>query len=130
MKAKKKAEKAGTGKKRRDKGAMYWIPRILAIVYILFISMFALDIFDSYTRFVDVIVGLFMHLIPSFLLIIALVIAWKKERTGGIVFISLGILMILWFRTYDQIINFLTISFPVLVIGTLFIISDYIKKRG
>jgi hypothetical protein len=107
---------------------LYWLPRVLAIIYILFISMLALDIFTEYSKISEILIGLFMHLIPSFILIGATVLAWKKEKIGGIVFIVLALAMALFFNRNMEPIGFLIISFPVLVIGALFLAS-YAKNR-
>ena len=57
------------------KKTLNWIARILAIALIAFFSLFALDVFGQPGWFL----GLIMHLIPSFILIIITVIAWKNE---------------------------------------------------
>jgi hypothetical protein len=72
---------------------LYWIPRILSIIFILFISIFSFDVFDAGLGFFETILGLFMHLIPSFILLIILLISWKYELVGGIVFFLFGILL-------------------------------------
>ncbi|MFH1331947.1 MAG: hypothetical protein ABIH63_01555, partial [archaeon] len=82
---------------------VYWTPRILTIIFILFISMFALDIFSEDYTPIQIIIGLFMHLIPSFILIIALIIAWKYEIVGGVVFISAGIFYIVMLLMNPQL---------------------------
>ena len=61
------------------KQTMFWMPRVAGILFVLFLSLFALDIFEMQLGFWGTIVGLFMHLIPSILLAIALFIAWKRE---------------------------------------------------
>jgi len=63
---------------QKTKKILKWLPRVLMIIFIAFISIFALDVFGEYSGF-EFIVALLMHLIPSFILIIILVIAWKKE---------------------------------------------------
>jgi len=75
---------------------LYWIPRILSIIFILFLSLFALDIFDLHLGFWGTILGLFMHLIPSFILVILLLVSWRYEWVGGITFILAGTLYIVW----------------------------------
>ena len=75
---------------------LYWAPRILSIIFILFLSMFALDIFDMHLGFWGTILGLFMHLIPSFILVILLLVSWRYEWVGGITFILAGTLYIVW----------------------------------
>ena len=52
-----------------------WTPRVLTILFILFMAIFALDVFGEYS-FPLILVALFMHLIPNFILIGVLLVAW------------------------------------------------------
>lgn len=99
-----------------------WLPRVLAIAYILFISIFAFDVFSPEYSIFDMIIGFLIHLIPSFILIIVTIIAWKKEFLGGILFILLSILFTIFFNTYKEIISFILISLILFIIGLLFIL--------
>jgi len=110
-----------------NKKILYWLPRVLALAFTAFLSVFALDVFESGKNFLEVTVALLIHLIPSFILIIATIIAWKKEWLGGIIFILISILFTLFFNTYQSIITLLLISGPVLLIGILFYFQG-IKK--
>ena len=83
----------------------------MAILFIGFVSLFALDVFGE----VLWLTALLMHLIPSFILIVATVIAWKKEKIGGIIFLILGVLALFKFIW--------VISVPAIVIGVLFLIK-------
>lgn len=67
----------------------YWLPRCVAILFILFLSLFALDVFSGNSSFGVVIVGFLIHLIPSYVLLLALVFAWKREKIGGFLFIPM-----------------------------------------
>jgi hypothetical protein len=51
--------------------------------------MCALDIFGQGYSFWATILGLFMHLIPTFILIIILVFCWRWEWFGAILFTGL-----------------------------------------
>ncbi|OIO40382.1 hypothetical protein CO154_01895 [Candidatus Pacearchaeota archaeon CG_4_9_14_3_um_filter_31_7] len=106
----------------KKKSALYWIPRIIAIAFILFISIFAFD-----EPFLSL--GFFIHLIPSFILIAALVAAWIWEKIGGIIFILLAIVFTFVFSTYRSIFSFLQISLVLLIIGILFLINGIKKKK-
>jgi hypothetical protein len=99
----------------------YWLPRILAVLFILFISLFALDVFSVYETIGEIAIALFIHLIPSFLLIIATVIAWRWRLTGGILFLLLGVISILFFNSYWHVLTFLLVSLPPILLGLLFI---------
>lgn len=67
-----------------------WAARILAVLYALFLSIFALDVFSEGYGFFDTIVALFMHLIPSLLIVATIVLAWRKELIGALVFTGLA----------------------------------------
>lgn len=44
---------------------VYWLPRILSIIFILFLSLFSLDVISPELSFWEILVGLFMHNIPQ-----------------------------------------------------------------
>ena len=105
------------------KKIIYWLPRILAIVFILFLALFALDVFEEGYKFGELLVALFMHLVPNFVFLTLLIIAWKREKLGGYLFILISIVFTLFFKTYREIFTFLLISGPPLLIGLLFLAS-------
>lgn len=116
----------------------HWLPRIICILAILFISMFALDAFDPQKTIWQQIGHFLMHLVPSFILIILLIIAWKKELTGGIIFtiIGLGFSPLIFMHNYSMnqsiwmsSIAVLLTSIPFAVVGILFILSHRLKQR-
>ncbi|HIG95258.1 MAG TPA: hypothetical protein HA283_00990 [Nanoarchaeota archaeon] len=72
--------------------SLYWTPRILSILFITFLALMSLDVFSSESGFWQIMLGLFMHNIPVFILIGILLISWKHEIVGGITFILAGIL--------------------------------------
>ena len=63
-----------------------WFARVLAILTILFMLMFSLDAFSGEETFARKMLGFLMHNIPVFALIIALVIAWRYEIAGGVIY--------------------------------------------
>jgi len=105
-----------------------WINRTLAILFILFVSLFALDVFGMGTGFWETLVGLLIHLIPSFLLIVALAVAWRHEIIGGLIFLFFGAAytVLVW----DNIIFGLPIAVPLFLIGILFLIQGWMKKSA
>jgi len=101
------------------KKIIYWLPRFLAILLIVFMSIFALDVFGEAQWFV----ALIMHLIPSFVLIILTILAWKHELIGGILFLVIGLAMAIFYHSF-------LIANPVFLIGVLFVGNGYLKKPG
>ena len=93
---------------------LYWLPRVLSIAYIAFISLFALDVLGEPQWFL----ALLIHLIPTYILTFLTIIAWKQERWGGLFLIIAGLATLLFFRFQAMII-----SLPVLILGVLFLVS-------
>ena len=81
-------------KGRKISKSIYWTPRILSIIFIVFLALMSLDVFGNGYTFWETVVGLFMHNIPVFILLILLIISWKHELVGAITFILAGILYI------------------------------------
>lgn len=114
---------------------VYWTPRILSILFIAFLALFSLDVFDGNYGFWGTLLALFMHNIPVFVLIILLVISWKYEIVGGISFILAGLLYLalLFLRNHFEwyMLSWgMIIAGPAFFIGILFLIGWSRKKKG
>ena len=103
------------------------ITKIILIAYILFISVFALDVFEENKPLGQALIGFLIHLIPSFIIITLGIIASKNEKMGGILFIILGALFSFFFKS-NSLLSFLLIPFPLFLIGLLFLLGS--KNRG
>jgi len=109
---------------------LIWIPRVLAIVFIVFLLLFGLDVFSENAPFIKKMSGFFMHSIPSFILLLILFISWKKPLSGGFLFILFSIAFTLFFRTYKSLPTFLFLTLPVVLVGILFIALDLKAKKS
>ena len=69
--------------------------------------------------------ALLMHLIPTFIMVAVLVVSWRREWIGGILFIVLGVLYVVWARgrPFAVWFNFAGIAGPPLLIGVLFLLN-------
>lgn len=117
----------------------FWIPRILCIISILFISMFALDSFAPGMPLWMQIRDFLIHLIPSYILALILWFAWVKEKWGGLLFIVFGsatsipIFLMNYHRTGSVWIGLsvvLLINLPLIMVGVMFMISHYLKGKS
>lgn len=115
-----------------------WTPRILCILAILFVSLFALDSFDPKLTTGQQIGGFLIHLIPSFILLAFLLIAWRWELAGGILLASvgLGLAVPIFLGNYHNNTSvwtslgiILSINFPFILAGILFILSHFVHKK-
>ncbi|MFC1790441.1 hypothetical protein ACFLZP_03095 [Patescibacteria group bacterium] len=101
-----------------------WTPRILAVSFTIFISLFALDVFNEGYCLPELLLALVMHFIPTFFFALVTYLSWRNPKIGGVVFIGLAILTVFAFDTYEQILSFLIITAIPLVIGILFLLNQ------
>ena len=107
-----------------------WIPRILTIAFIIFISLFALDSFGTSDPWYMEIVGFLIHLIPTYILLAILILFWNKPVYSGISYITLALVFTIFFNTYRNLYSFILISILPAFIGILFLIfKDNIQMR-
>ena len=105
------------------KKLLYWTPRILCIVFTVLISFFALDVFGESKSVWETILALLMHLIPTFILIAILVITWRREWIGGILFSVLGFTYIINMWGQFPLMTYIVMAGPLIIIGILFLLN-------
>ncbi|MFC1887930.1 hypothetical protein ACFLYK_03885 [Candidatus Cloacimonadota bacterium] len=115
--------------KRNVGKLLYWSPRILCIVFALFLSLFSLDVFSEGSGFWRTILALLIHLVPVYFVIIALLIAWRWEWIGAILFMGLAVLYILFFWGKFAPGVYIAISGPLFLVGILFLFNWKSKKK-
>ncbi|MBC8320863.1 MAG: hypothetical protein H8E34_09090 [Bacteroidetes bacterium] len=109
---------------------LFWTPRILVIWFAAFSSLFALDVFEENRTLWDTIMALLIHLIPTAIILVSLVIAWRRELFGAIFYFALGIFYIAWAWGNFHISAYFGISGPLFIVGILFFVSWYYQRRG
>lgn len=95
--------------------ALVWAPRILGIAVALFIGIFALDSFGEGLR------ETLLHLLPTFVLLLAVFLAWQRPWVGALAFSALAVVYAATIPARPDWI--LVISGPLLVVGLLFLWS-------
>lgn len=113
----------GTQNLSTSKKLLYWAPRALCIVFVVLTSLFALDVFEESKSIGEIILNLLMHLIPTFILLVILVITWKREWIGGILFIAFGFLYIINMWGKFPLTTYIVIAGPLFIIGILFLLN-------
>lgn len=114
---------------KRMKQIIYWAPRILCILFAIFISIFSLDVFNAGYNFWQTVLAFTMHNIPTAVIIIALIISWQREWIGGALFTALGFLYIIIEWGKFNIDAYLLIAGPLLLIGILFFVNWFYKSK-
>jgi prolipoprotein diacylglyceryltransferase len=102
---------------------LYWTARILCILAILVVSLFLWE----------------KSVIPSFVLLALLIIAWKWEKVGGIILTIFGLAFSIFIFVFNYqrnhfpifmcLLQTLLIAIPFVLAGILFILSHYRKKK-
>jgi len=120
------------------KKAFFWAPRILGVIAIAFISMFALDAFQADLTPMEQIRDFLMHLVPTFILLAIFFVAWKWEFVGGIIFITIGLILtpLIYIHNYNMngsvwmsLGVIVMITFPFILMGILFILDYKINQK-
>jgi cell division protein FtsW (lipid II flippase) len=111
----------------KNKKIIYWLPRISSIAFVLFLSLFALDVFEEYSGW-QAVLGFLMHLLPSFVLLAVILIAWKYDLVGAIAFLASAAFYV-FMAGFDRPWSWYAgISGPAAVVGILFLLS-WLQKR-
>lgn len=117
---------------------IFWTPRLLSIFFILFLSLFSLDVFEGHYGFLGTLLALLIHNIPTFILVAILIISWKHELVGiwaftfaglsYVVLILIDLLISSKFEGY-MISWSLIISGPLFLIAYLFYLNWKIRRK-
>jgi hypothetical protein len=100
---------------------LFWSPRVLCIAFALFVSLFALDVFNSGLGLVKTILALSMHLIPTAFIMVVLAFSWRWEWVGGLLYIAAGVLYLTEARHHPSWV--VVISGPLFLVGALFLLN-------
>ena len=105
------------------KRVLFWTPRILCILFAMFLSLFAFDVFGEGHGFWETILALLIHLVPVYIVVIVLVIAWRWEWVGAILFTALAVFYVVWAWGRFHWSAYLGISGPLVLLGVLFLFN-------
>jgi len=109
---------------------LYWIPRIFTTLAIIFMMMFSLDSIGGNEPLGRKLLGLLIHNIPALILIVVLIIAWKRELVGGVLFILAFIGGCVFFRSFSGNPGSLVVIAPFFITGILFILHHVLYGKS
>lgn len=109
--------------KKKIEKFLFWLPRILSILFIAFLALFSLDVFGPGMTWSEILLGLFMHNIPVFIMIAVLAAAWKYEIVGAIGFGLAGLLYVYLTVSSENLPWQLAFSWSMIIAGPAFIIG-------
>jgi hypothetical protein len=92
-----------------------------------------MDVFDEHLGFWLTVQALTMHLIPSFVLIAALILAWRREWIGAALYALAGLSYVVWVASTSRpwtpatrLTDALMIAGPAFLIAGLFL-ANWLK---
>ncbi len=99
---------------------LYWTPRILCMAFAAFLALFAMDVFGMPMDPWQKALALLMHLIPTIIMVLAVVIVWRREWIGAGLFplLALAHLVSKWGQL--DWIAYVMIEGPLVLLGILF----------
>ncbi|HEX6384502.1 MAG TPA: hypothetical protein VF177_07520 [Anaerolineae bacterium] len=104
------------------KQILFWTPRVLSVLFAIFISLFAFDVFDEGYTFWQTILALLIHLIPTGIILLGLALSWRWEWIGAILFTGLSVFYLVAAQGQHWS-AYLLISGPLFLIGALFLLN-------
>jgi hypothetical protein len=109
--------------------ALYWTPRMLGIAFAIFLGIFAVDELRTPADVWIRALPFAMHLIPAAIVLAALLIVWRREWIGAILFplLAVGYVAMAWGR-FDWS-AYAVIAGPLVALGILFGLNWRQRRR-
>lgn len=106
---------------------LYFTPRVASFVFVVFISIFAFDVFEQYSGW-ELALAFFMHLIPSLALLVLAFVAWRYALVGAIAFLGFAVWYIWWAGIGRPWSWYASIALPAAFVGILYFLS-WLRSR-
>ena len=97
-----------------------WLPRLLAIAFALFLSVFALDEVGTAAPIATQALGAAIHLVPAALVLLTVILAWRAPARGLLVCVLLACAYVLRAWGVMHWSAYLVIVGPLLVLAALY----------
>lgn len=100
---------------------IHWAPRVAALLIIFFVGLFSLDVFGTGAPPLEVLAAFLMHNLPSLVMLVLLVFAWKRPVVGFVAFLIAAAAFAAFFvRDLYALPNLLLFVLPILLVASLF----------
>ena len=103
----------------------YYLPRVLAGLIAAFLYLFVLEGLHPEFGIGDA----FWHFVLATAVLLVTILAWKKPKVGGFLFVVLGILYLFMATPRGMRAAILILGEIPIMIGVLFLIEGFGKKR-
>lgn len=100
---------------------MIWIARSFAIAVALFLAVFAMDALQGEGGLVEKLSVLAKHLAPTWLCVTAVLVSWRREWLGALLFATFAVAYAWWARAHLDWI--LIIGGPLLSVAASYLLA-------
>jgi len=111
------------------KTLLFWLPRGFALLFALILMVFSFDVLGMPNTFWEKVGAFLIHTMPSIVMILVVLISWKKPLWGSIFFTIIFIFVTLYFKTYLKVFNFSFMSVPMLSTAIFYAFDYFYGKR-
>jgi len=111
------------------KRVLYWAPRVLCIVFALFMSLFALDVFGEGYTFWESLGAFLIHLAPVYVIVMVLLFAWRREWVGAVLFAGLAVFYLVATGGRQHWSAYAVISGGLVVLSVLFLLNWVYREQ-
>jgi hypothetical protein len=106
---------------------LFCTPRVLGILFTVFITLFSLDVFEMGGGFWATLGGFLIHNIPTIVLLAVLIIGWHRDWVGAVGFLAVGLWFLRMANPGDWLFALVFVGIPLLV-GVLFLAGWIFQK--
>ena len=110
--------------------ALLWAPRLLLIVFALFLVIFSFDVFEENKGALAIAIGFVMHNIPSMMLGLLVFAAWRREWIGALACPVLAVAYIGWAWGRFPISVYSVMTGPLFLIAALYAVNWQLRSRS
>jgi hypothetical protein len=102
---------------------------VLVLAFAVFISLFALDVFETGAGLWETLAAFLIHMIPTAIVLVFAALAWRWEWIGAAVFLGLGIFYLVATGGREHWAAYVTISGPLFLLAVLFGTGWLLRKE-
>lgn len=123
-------EPAETTKMVAGRTILVWAPRLLLILFALFLIPFSFDVVEEGKGATQIGVALFMHNVPSMILGLVVFAAWRREWIGLLSCAVLAVAWVVWAWGRFPLPTYFIMAGPLFLIAALYAVNWRLRARA